>query len=57
MAKEQQDALKESAEIQIPQQKADQQASVQAEKNDIAKQRLQQQTELKLIDLQQRMNK
>ena len=56
-AKEQQDALKESAEIQIAQQKADQQASVQAEKNDIAKQRLQQQTELKLIDLQQRMNK
>jgi hypothetical protein len=56
-AKEQQDAMKESAEIQIAQQKADQQASVQAEKNDIAKQRLQQQTELKLIDLQQRMNK
>ena len=56
-AKEQQDAMKESAEIQIAQQKADQQAQVQAEKNDIAKQRLQQQTELKLIDLQQRMNK
>jgi hypothetical protein len=49
--------MKESAEIQIAQQKADQQAQVQAEKNDIAKQRLQQQTELKLIDLQQRMNK
>jgi hypothetical protein len=57
MAKEQQDAMESGNEIQLQQQKADQQALIGNEKNDIAKQRLQQQAELKLIDLQARMNK
>ena len=57
MAKEAQDAMESAAELQIQQNKADQQASIGNEKNDIAKQRLQQQAELKLIDLQARMNK
>jgi len=57
MAKEQQDAMESAAELQIQQNKADQQAAIGNEKNDIAKQRLQQQAELKLIDLQARMNK
>jgi len=57
MAKEEQDAMESAAELQIQQNKADQQAAIGNEKNDIAKQRLQQQAELKLIDLQARMNK
>ena len=57
MAKEQQDAMESGTELQLQQQKADQQALIGNEKNDIAKQRLQQQAELKLIDLQARMNK
>ena len=56
-AKEEQDAMERSAELQIQKQKADQQGAIQAEKNDIAKERLQQQAELKLIDLQARMNR
>jgi len=56
-SKEQQDAMEKSAELQLQQQKADQQAMVASEKNDIAKERLRQQAELKLIDLQARMNK
>jgi len=56
-AEEEQDAMERSAELQIQKQKADQQAAIQAEKNDIAKERLQQQAELKLIDLQARMNR
>tara|TARA_R110001599_G_scaffold21378_1_gene80227 strand:- start:1961 stop:2728 length:768 start_codon:yes stop_codon:yes gene_type:complete len=57
VAKEQQDAMERGTELQLQQQKADQQALVGNEKNDIAKQRLQQQAELKLMDLQARMNK
>jgi len=57
MAKEQQDAMEQGTELQLQQQKADQQAMIGNEKNDIAKQRLEQQAELKLIDLQARMNK
>ena len=57
VSKEQQDAMEKSAELQLQQQKADQQAMVASEKNDIAKERLRQQAELKLIDLQARMNK
>jgi len=57
MAKEEQDAMEKGAELQLQQQKADQQAMIGNEKNEIAKQRLQQQAELKLIDLQARMNK
>ena len=56
-SKEQQDAMEKSAELQLQQQKADQQAMDASEKNDIAKERLRQQAELKLIDLQARMNK
>jgi len=56
-SKEQQDAMETSAELQLQQQKADQQAMNASEKNDIAKERLRQQAELKLIDLQARMNK
>jgi len=56
-AKEQQDAMEKMADIEIQQQKADQNAMIQSEKNDIAKERLRQQAELKLIDLQARMNK
>ena len=56
-SKEQQDAMEKSAELQLQQQKADQQAMNASEKNDIAKERLRQQAELKLIDLQARMNK
>ena len=56
-SKEQQDAMEQSAELQLQQQKADQQAMNASEKNDIAKERLRQQAELKLIDLQARMNK
>jgi len=57
MAKEQQDAMEKGTELQLQQQKADQQASIGNEKNEIAKARLEQQAELKLIDLQARMNK
>jgi hypothetical protein len=57
MAKEEQDAMESAAELQIQQNKADQQAAIANEKNEIAKERLQQQAELKLIDLQARMNK
>jgi hypothetical protein len=57
MAKEEQDAMEKGAELQLQQQKADQQAMIGNEKNEIAKQRLQQQAELKLVDLQARMNK
>tara|TARA_Y100001937_G_scaffold38634_1_gene54999 strand:+ start:3319 stop:5820 length:2502 start_codon:yes stop_codon:yes gene_type:complete len=57
MAKEEQDAMENVAELQIQQEKADQQAAIGNEKNEIARQRLQQQAELKLIDLQARMNK
>jgi len=57
MAKEEQDAMERGTELQLQQQKADQQAMIGNEKNDIAKQRLAQQAELKLIDLQARMNK
>ena len=57
VAKEEQDAMEKSAELQIQQQKAEQQANIGNEKNEIAKQRLEQQAELKLIDLQARMNK
>ena len=57
MAKEEQDAAERAAELQIQQQKADQQAEIGNTKNDIAQQRLEQQAELKLIDLQARMNK
>ena len=57
MAKEQQDAMEQGTELQLQQQKADQQAMIGNEKNDIAKKRLEQQAELKLIDLQARMNK
>ena len=57
MAKEQQDAMEQGTELQLQQQKADQQAMIGNEKNDISKQRLEQQAELKLIDLQARMNK
>ena len=57
MAKEEQDAAERAAELQIQQQKAEQQANIGNEKNEIAKQRLEQQAELKLIDLQARMNK
>jgi len=57
MAKEEQDAMEKGAELQLQQQKADQQAMIGNEKNQIAKQRLQQQAELKLVDLQARMNK
>ena len=57
MAKEEQDAMESAAELQIQQNKADQQAAIGNEKNEIAKERLQQQAELKLIDLQARMNK
>jgi len=57
MAKEEQDAMESATELQIQRNKADQQAAIGNEKNDIAKQRLQQQAELKLIDLQARMNK
>ena len=56
-SKEQQDAMEKSAELQLQKQKADQQAMNASEKNDIAKERLRQQAELKLIDLQARMNK
>ena len=56
-AKEQQDAMEKMADIEIQQQKADQSAMIQSEKNEIAKERLRQQAELKLIDLQARMNK
>ena len=56
-AKEQQDAMEKMADIDIAQQKADQNAMIQSEKNEIAKERLRQQAELKLIDLQARMNK
>ena len=56
-AKEQQDAMEKMADIEIQQQKADQGAMIQSEKNEIAKERLRQQAELKLIDLQARMNK
>jgi hypothetical protein len=49
--------MESGTELQLQQQKADQQALIGNEKNDIAKQRLQQQAELKLIDLQARMNK
>jgi hypothetical protein len=56
-AKEQQDAMEKMADIEIQQQKADQNAMIQSEKNEIAKERLRQQAELKLIDLQARMNK
>ena len=57
MAKEEQDAMENAAELQIQQSKAEQQAAIGNEKNEIAKQRLEQQAELKLIDLQARMNK
>ena len=57
MAKEQHDAMEQGTELQLQQQKADQQAMIGNEKNDIAKKRLEQQAELKLIDLQARMNK
>ncbi len=57
MAKEQQDAMEQGTELELQQQKADQQAMIGNEKNDIAKKRLEQQAELKLIDLQARMNK
>ena len=57
MAKEQQDAMEKGTELQLQQQKADQQAMIGNEKNEIAKKRLEQQAELKLIDLQARMNK
>ncbi len=56
-SKEQQDAMEKSAELQLQKQKADQQAMNASDKNDIAKDRLKQQAELKLIDLQARMNK
>jgi len=57
MAKEEQDAMENAAELQIQQSKAEQQAAIGNEKNEIAKKRLEQQAELKLIDLQARMNK
>ena len=56
-SKEQQDSMEKSAELGIQQQKADQLAMNNADKIDISKQRLEQQAELKLIDLQARMNK
>ena len=49
--------MEKGTELQLQQQKADQQASIGNEKNEIAKARLEQQAELKLIDLQARMNK
>ena len=57
MELERQLAAERAAELQIQQQKADQQAEIGNTKNDIAQQRLEQQAELKLIDLQARMNK
>tara|TARA_R100001377_G_scaffold29498_1_gene16057 strand:+ start:960 stop:3440 length:2481 start_codon:yes stop_codon:yes gene_type:complete len=56
-SKEQQDSMESAAEIKIQQQKADQLAMNNSEKNSLSKQRLEQQAELKLIDLQARMNK